>query len=203
MLIACSSASNPPCCGGGSDIVGSCGGSSSRRYAVTAETSVGTCKRRARPKARFRTAASRQAALGCSHAPRPGSRCRRSGSSRAWPDASIATTRTRTDQLSVRRHPTQVRTGMARAAAYEECAARSPVRSVVISLPRGGVPRRSPPAWGACGTGPGPAGAGTGARMPCSPHPSPRRTGLRCTGPCRTRRRRSGRSGWVGRDGRV
>jgi len=94
------------------------------RCRATALTSRATCSRRARPNALRRTASSKQSGVGCSHAPRPGIRCLGSGRSvtgevsPASPSVA-ATTRSRADQLSIPRHPTQVRDG----------SARSPVRS--------------------------------------------------------------------------
>ena len=65
--------------------------------------------RRARPNARRRSAASRHPTSGCSHAPRPGSRCRGSGidSPVHGDDAEQCV-----DRGSRARHPTQVRIGL-------------------------------------------------------------------------------------------
>jgi hypothetical protein len=94
------------------------------RCRATALTSTAACSRRARPNALRRTASSKHSGVGCSHAPRPGIRCRGSGRSMTEDESSAslsvtATTRSRADQLSDPRHPTQVRDG----------SARSPVRS--------------------------------------------------------------------------
>ena len=129
MLIGCSSASNPPwsvVCRKGSL-------ARSSRYAVTAEVSGATCKRRARPNARRRTAYAKHSGSGCSHAPRPGSRRRGSGTTRAPEGSLTATNRTSTDQLSARRQPTHVRTG--EVSGVVRAAVRSPDWSVAPSLP--------------------------------------------------------------------
>lgn len=94
------------------------------RCRATAVTSVAACSRRARPNALRRTASSKHSGRGCSHAPRPGIRCRGSGRRLTGepspaPSSVAATTRSSADQLSDPRHPTQVRDG----------SARSPVRS--------------------------------------------------------------------------
>ena len=103
---------------------GRCYASVTPRCRATALTSTAACSRRARPNALRRTAIPRHSGVGCSHAPRPGNRCRGSGRRTTGACAPVspsvaATTRSSADQLSVPRHPTQVRDG----------SARSPVRS--------------------------------------------------------------------------
>jgi hypothetical protein len=79
-----------------------------RRSAVR---SSGPGTRSARGNARRRSARSRHSAVGCRCAPRPGAVPRGSGRTAiVWPSA-IATTRRRSDLVTRRRHPTQVRTG--------------------------------------------------------------------------------------------
>jgi hypothetical protein len=112
----------------------------SSRCWASALTSTAACNRRARPNALRRTAISKQPGTGCNHAPRPGIRCPGSGRSATGEDspASLsvaATTRNSADQLSVPRHPTQVRDG----------SARSPVRSATHQSTASGA-RRAPPA---------------------------------------------------------
>ena len=110
----------------------------SSRCWASALTSIAACNRRARPNALRRTAISKQPGTGCNHAPRPGIRCLGSGRSATGEDspASLsvaATTRNSADQLSVPRHPTQVRDG----------SARSPVRSATHESTASGA-RRAP-----------------------------------------------------------
>jgi hypothetical protein len=146
-------------------------------YAVTAAGSGAALTRSARPKARRRRACSRQSPSGCSQAPRPGRRRRRSGVSRTAPVSSVsATTRRSADQLSVLRHPTHVRVGCPCGVwrVVLDAPGRSPVRSVATSL------------------------APTAARQ-CHPHLRATSRRVRCPGGCRSASRsawrRGGRSG--------
>ena len=85
-------------------------GQVSERCRRSGSVSSGAGTRRARGKARRRSASSRQRSTGCRWAPRPPSRWPRSG--RTAP--SRATTRSRSRAGPRSRHPTQVRTGVLR-----------------------------------------------------------------------------------------
>ena len=78
-------------------------------WSRTAVVSSGPGTRSARGNAERRSARSRHSGAGCSQAPRPGSRRRRSGVR----TPSTTTTRIRPPTTALIRHPTQVRTGSA------------------------------------------------------------------------------------------
>ena len=80
---------------------------SASTYATNAAASNPLWTRRARGKARRRTAALTHSAMGCTCAPRPGA-CE-AGSGTTWPDS--ATTRNNSALAARSRQPTQVRTG--------------------------------------------------------------------------------------------
>ncbi len=73
--------------------------------------SSGPSVRKARGNARRRTASSRQAGVGCTYAPRPGSVPRRSGTQRS----PVSATRSKPSRAERCRHPTHVRSGQGRA----------------------------------------------------------------------------------------
>ena len=112
---------------GGADI-NAVPASKASTYAVIGAGSNGALNFSARGNARRRRARSRHVRVGCSQQPRPGARWRGSGARAVRPCVPVpTTTRRRTDQLSERRQPTQVRTGPA---IHMRCRCRSPVRSV-------------------------------------------------------------------------
>ena len=78
-----------------------------RRSPRTLLVSSGPATRRARPNARRRSAASRHPSSGCSHAPLPGRRRRRSGTTNPF----TATTRSNSVIRSRTRQPMHIRTG--------------------------------------------------------------------------------------------
>jgi hypothetical protein len=81
-------------------------------YAPTAATSRRDLTRKARPNAFRRTARSRHSGVGCSQAPRPGSRSRGSATTLATCPPGLlrsTTTRKSADRTSRRRQPTHVR----------------------------------------------------------------------------------------------
>jgi hypothetical protein len=83
-------------------IYGDC---SPQRYSASGSRLSGPAARKARGNARRRRARSRQARLGCTYAPRPGSRARGSG----WMTSPAATRRSRLDLTTRSLQPTQVR----------------------------------------------------------------------------------------------
>jgi len=111
------------------------------RCCLTGPVSSGPGARNARGNAERRSARRRHSKTGCNHAPRPGSRRRRSGTKAP----SSATTRNRPSTDDLTRHPTQVRIGAGRAEvaprswAGPECSA-APARSLLVPVER---PRRT------------------------------------------------------------
>ena len=94
--------------------------------------------RSARPNARRRRAWSRQSPVGCSHAPRPGRRCRGSGTSRDCPGLVRLRDHSQECRPAIRPATSHTRPGRlpARCGGRAGAAGRSPVRSVPTSLPR-------------------------------------------------------------------
>jgi hypothetical protein len=89
--------------------------------------------RKARGRARRRSARSRHSGVGCRWAPLPGARPAGSGSTLGLGPLMHATMRSSSFLVARRRHPTQVRSGTARA--RWEATARSSFRSTAASLP--------------------------------------------------------------------
>ncbi len=115
------------------------------RWCRTSVMSSGPGARSARGNAERRSARWRHSGVGCNHAPRPGSRRRRSGVTTPF----TATTRNRLSAGDLLRHPTHVLTGVGRAGAAPrswagaECSAASG-RSVPASCAVTVAPAREP-----------------------------------------------------------